>query len=70
MKTNGNETKEKIKFKVEWDKLTPEEKIEKLEPRVMLMVKMICDARDIFTQENKMPEEFKKGLEVLNLWKE
>ena len=53
----------------QWNALSPEEKLNKLEPRVMLMVNMICDIRDNIDHK-LLSDNFLKGLDVLNISKE
>jgi hypothetical protein len=53
----------------QWNALSPEEKLNKLEPRVMLMVNMICDIRDNIDHK-LLSDNFLKGLDVLNISKD
>lgn len=53
----------------QWQSLSSEEKLQRLEPRINLILSMICDVRDN-VDKNLLSENFKKGLEVLNLAKD
>ena len=53
----------------QWNALSPEEKLEKLEPRVMLMVTMLCEVRDKIDL-NLLSDQFMNGLDMLNISKE
>ena len=60
---SGNDIEE------QWNNLSAQEKLSKLEPRVMLMVNMICEVRDKIDL-SLLSDNFSKGLDVLNITKE
>lgn len=64
-KVPGNKSVEELQK--EWDALSGDEKVARLEPRIVLMISLLRQSYDILKQKNLMFDDLENGMKILNL---
>lgn len=62
---NGPKTQDEILK--EWEELSGDEKVARLEPRIVLMVSLLRSSYDIIKENDLMFEDLENGMKILNL---